>query len=137
MPMKSDNRESPRRRELCQFGLGLGALGGVVGGLLLWNGRSLGIPVLMTALFLAVAFCCEAPGIRLFYATWMKLAGFMARFITTLLLSLMYLLVLTPIALLGRSLGKRFVERGFREEKGSYWIPRVEAESKKNYEKQS
>ena len=53
------------------------------------------------------------------------------------MLSLMYLLVLTPIALLGRSLGKRFVERGFREEKGSYWIPRVEAESKKNYEKQS
>jgi len=131
------NRESPSRRELCQFGLGLGALGGITGGLLLWNGRSLGMLALIAGLLFAVAFCCDAPGIRQFYAAWMKLAGIVGRVMIALLLALLYLLVLTPIALLGRALGKRFVERGFHEDKESYWILRSDPVSRENYEKQS
>lgn len=125
------------RRELRQFGLGLALLGGLVGGVLLWKGQAAGAGVLLLAELAGLAFWQVWPGVRSVYAGWMKLAAVMARIMTTLLLTLLYLLVLTPIALLGRAFGQRFVERGFRETRDSYWEPRAESDDRRSCERQS
>lgn len=135
--MKELNKETVSRRELCQFGIGLSLLFCLVGGALLWHGYLFGSVVLLPAVVLAVAFWRDWPGVRLLYVGWMKVAMVMARIMTTLLLTLMYLLVLTPIALLGRVCGQQFLERGFREKGGSYWIQRVKPWSRNSCEKQS
>jgi len=135
--MKEINKETLSRSELRQFGIGLGLLLVLVGSALLWNGHRFGYVALPVGPLLAVAFWCDWPGMRPFYAGWMKLAGIMARIMTTLLLTLMYLLVLTPIALLGRLCGQKFVVRGFREECDSYWEPCSRSTDRRSCEKQS
>lgn len=135
--MKAIDKETLSRRELRQFGIGLALLLVLVGSALLWSGQRFGYVVLPVGPLLAVAFWCDWPGMRAFYAGWMKLAGIMARVMTTLLLTLMYLLVLTPIALLGRLCGQKFVERGFREERDSYWELHTGSDDRHSSEKQS
>jgi hypothetical protein len=135
--MKPINKENVSKRELRQFGLGLGVLLCLVAGALLWNGHRFGFLFVLAGALLAVAFWCDWPGIRSFYVAWMKLAMIMARIMTTLLLTLMYVLVLTPIALLGRLCGQKFVERGFREERDSYWETCARSKGRRSCEKQS
>jgi len=135
--MKEINQETLSRHELRQFGIGLGVLFGLIGGALLWNGYRFGYVLLSAGPLLAVAFWCDWPGVRPFYVGWMKLAGVMSRIMTTLLLTLMYLLVLTPISLLGRLCGQRFVIRRSRDECNSYWEPRARSNDRRSCEKQS
>ncbi len=135
--MKPINIENVSKRELRQFGLGLGVLFCLVAGTLLWNGYRFGSVLLPVGALLAVAFWCDWPGMRSFYAAWMKLAMVMARIMTTLLLTLMFVLVLTPIALLGRLCGQKFVERGFQEDRDSYWEPHIGSDDRRSCEKQS
>lgn len=135
--MRKDNyKGAVSKCELRQFGLGLGVLFTLVGSLLYWNGHLTGLVFIPVSVLISVAFWYDWPGIRAFYAAWMKLAGIMARIMTTLLLTLMFLLVLTPIALLGRLCGQKFVERGFRAETESYWEART-ASDRRSCEKQS
>jgi hypothetical protein len=135
--MQAFEKETVPRRELRQFGIGFGVLLGLVGSALLWNGHRFAYVLLFSGLLLSVAFWCDWPGVRIFYALWMKIAGVMARIMTTLLLALMYLLVLTPIALLGRAFGQRFVERGFCKEQVTYWGVCKKSFSRQSCEKQS
>jgi len=134
--IKDNSMATVSRRELRQFGLGLGVLLALIGSLLFWNGNLLGLVFIPAGVLAAVAFWCDWPGIRTFYAAWMKLAGIMARIMTTLLLTVMFLLVLTPIALLGRLCGQKFVDRGFRSECESYWESRIGCD-RRSSEKQS
>lgn len=135
--MKPVDKNTVSRRELRQFGVGLGLLFGLVGGALLWNGHLPGYMILLAGPLMVVAFWFEWPGMRAFYAAWMKLAAVMSRIMTTVLLTLMYLLVLTPIALLGRLCGQKFVARGFDKECDSYWQPRTSSNDRASCEKQS
>ena len=118
---------APTRRELTQFGCGLGLLLGATGGVLLWRGHTLGGALLISGLIVAAACWRQWPGTRALYAGWMRFAGIMARVVTTVLLTALFLLVLTPTALLAKVVGKRFLELGFREQCGSYWRTRENA----------
>ncbi|NCO52745.1 MAG: hypothetical protein GW875_11695 [Deltaproteobacteria bacterium] len=135
--MKDIKITTVTHRELRQFGSGFGVLFTLIGSVLVWQERLFGMVLIAAGGMIAVTSWCDWPGMRAFYVAWMKLAMVMARIMTSFLLTLMYLLVLTPIALLGRACGKRFVERGFREGADSYWMTRIAAESEKNYERQS
>ncbi len=134
--IKDTDKSTVTRRELRQFGLGLGVLFALIGSALVWNGNSYGFLIISAGLLMTVAFWCVWPGIRAFYGVWMKLAGIMARIMTTLLLTVMFLLVLTPIALLGRLCGQKFVDSRFRAEGDSYWEPRTGTD-RNSCEKQS
>ncbi len=57
-----------------------------------------------------------------------KAAGWVQAVISFVLLTILYLMVLTPIALLLRLRGKDFMERTWDDRRPSYWSP-VEASS--------
>lgn len=135
--MTSTSKKDVPRRELRQFGIGLGLLFGLIGGLMLWKENAAGAVLVLGGLILALAFWWDVPGVRAFYAGWMKLAGALSRIMTTVLLTLLYVLVLTPIALLARLFGQRFVARGFREECDSYWESHSGSKDRRSSEKQS
>ncbi|MBN1688164.1 MAG: hypothetical protein JW893_03615 [Candidatus Omnitrophica bacterium] len=68
---------------------------------------------------------------------WMTLALMMGWVMTRIILTILFYLVVTPIGLLSRILGKRFLDLSFRENKESYWIHREQCEfNPKKYEVQ-
>jgi hypothetical protein len=58
------------------------------------------------------------------YRAWMGLAFTMGWIVSSLLIILLYYLMVTPIGLIARLVGKKFLDLRFREEKGTYWIIR-------------
>lgn len=66
---------------------------------------------------------------RILHNVWMGLAFFLGWISSRVLLFLIYYLVVTPIALLARITGKRFLDTRFRDGRASYWIDRKGYES--------
>jgi hypothetical protein len=61
------------------------------------------------------------------YETWLTITHFIGRVITTLILTLVYYLVITPAALIKRVLGGRPLPLKPDKNASSYWVPREEA----------
>ncbi len=59
-----------------------------------------------------------------FYATWMAIAFALGWIMSRVLLSLIYYLLVTPIGLVGRLIGKKFLDISFKDGKNSYWVER-------------
>lgn len=59
--------------------------------------------------------------LRIPYAYWMKFAAILSKVMTTLILSLIYFLVLTPIGLLAKIVGKSFLDVKISGNEKSYW----------------
>lgn len=60
------------------------------------------------------------------YATWLKIAHFLGRVVTTLILALAYYLVIFPSALIKRILGGRPLPAKPDKNASSYWVDRTE-----------
>lgn len=114
-------KPSPTDRELRQFGGILALLLGLYGTFLLIQGSNVGALLLAVAGLLWAAFWAQWPGTRVFYSGWMRAAAAMGQVMTCLLLTGLYLLVLTPLAFLARCCGQRFIDKGFEMTKKSYW----------------
>lgn len=112
-------------KELRRFGIIMAVAFGVIGGLLLWRGREHYFWFLiLSGAFLLLGIA--VPNLlRPAYKTWMTLAGIMGWFMTRIILIVLFYLVVTPIGLLMRLLGKDFLELKLdRSSAVSYWIPR-------------
>jgi hypothetical protein len=94
----------------------------------------LGAAALLAAIGLA------APAVlKPFYKGWMILAVMMGWVMTRVVLTLVYYLVLTPIAFLGRVFGEQFLQLKLKRtgETTSYWIRRSgPPRDKSDYERQ-
>ena len=55
---------------------------------------------------------------------WMKLAFVMGWFMTRVILSIFYYLILTPISVLMRLMGKDFIDEKIEPQRVSYWKKR-------------
>jgi hypothetical protein len=112
------------RKDLREFGL-------LVGGILLllalygffrhrpWAPHLLGIGAALV--FLGAVL----PGFLLpLQKAWMVLALLLGAVMSRIILSVLFYLVLTPIAVFARLIGKNFLELGFREKVDSYWVKR-------------
>jgi hypothetical protein len=84
------------------------------------------------ALFAAVAPMALLP----LYRIWAKFAAFMAWFNTHLLLGIVYYLVITPIGLGMRALGKDPLDRTIDKSATSYWRAKTHHRDRERYEKQ-
>jgi hypothetical protein len=60
------------------------------------------------------------------YEAWLKIAHFLGRVITTMILTLAYFFVITPAALLKRVFGGRPLPLKPDKNTFSYWVPRKE-----------
>jgi hypothetical protein len=109
------------KRDLRNFGLVMCVALAVIGGILLWKESSLHW----------VFFGC-AGGMALFGLTlpivllplqkvWMLLAGLLGWVMSRIILSVSFYLVVTPMGLVARLFGKRFLDTRFSREAESYW----------------
>lgn len=87
-------------------------------------------------LFVILVFIA-IPVLRPFHKLWMMLALLMGFVMSRVILTLLYYLVLTPIGLLAKIVGKKFMSRGFDKNATTYWEKRSEAAKQKiDYERQ-
>ena len=71
------------------------------------------------------------------YLIWMIFAVILGWFMTRIILSVLFLIVVTPIGLTLRLFGKDLLELSKKENQGSYWNKRdSEIEKNQNYKKQ-
>lgn len=111
------------RRELRQFGLIMCAGCAVIGGILLWHGKPAAPYLLSVAGLFLVTGLVLPTVLRPFEWLWMKLALVLGHVMTFVVLTLTFYLVITPLGLLMRLLGKRPLALGFDHERSSFWEP--------------
>lgn len=112
------------RKELREFGFVVGGIIITIACFGLFKDREWGMPVagMGGALFI---FALAAPGLLLpFQKLWMMLAVVLGAVMSRVVLSILFYLILSPLAVIYRLTGKKFLEVGFRENVDSYWIKR-------------
>lgn len=121
--MKRITKETSRRRELRKFGLTIGIAFGVFGGLFLLRGKSL-YPYFLGIggafiLFGVLIPAALGPVQRL----WMKVALVLGWFMTRVILTVLFFVIVTPLALVSRLVRRDPLNLKFKDGADSYWIP--------------
>jgi len=135
--MEEIQNTKSEKRELRRFGVTLGMVLALWGGLLLWHKKDYYFyffifsgAFLFIGLFLPVL-------LKPVHKAWMVLTVFLGWLMNRVVLSVLFFLVVTPTGLLARLFGKNFLDLKFDKTKISYWIPRKTARlEKKSYENQ-
>ena len=109
---------------LRKFGLTMGIALAVFGGLFLWRGKAVA-PYLfiLGAVFLLLAAVLPR-ALKPVQKAWMALATVLGWVMTRLLLTIVFFVGITPIALIAKLSGKRFLDLGFEPDRESYWEKR-------------
>ncbi len=75
--------------------------------------------------------------LRFLSSLWKKFAELLGWINTRILLTIIYFLIITPLALVFRLSGKQFLDLGFNRATETYWQVRPDTELKKeNYQRQ-
>lgn len=113
------------KRTLRKFGLMVGGVLLVFGLVALWwfkkewgtyPAAAGGLLVLLGAVWPTI--------LRRFYIGWMAMALAMGTVMTAVLLSVFFLLVITPVGLFFKLIGRDALHRKFDRQAASYWIPK-------------
>ena len=87
-------------------------------------------------LFLILALIA-IPVLRPFHKLWMMLTLMMGFVMSRVILTILFYLVLTPVALIAKLVGKKFMPLGFDKNAVTYWEKRGNSVNKKiDYERQ-
>lgn len=76
--------------------------------------------------FMGLGFTLFPVKLRPIYSGWMKVAHFVGKIITVSILTLAYILVITPSALIKRVFGGAPIPLKFDKKADSYWVERTE-----------
>ncbi len=112
------------KKDLRKFGL---AVGGVILLLsFLWLWREGYWPVLLGGVGLALLSLglIVPPALFFPYKIWMGLSAILGWLSTRLILGIIFYLIITPIGIIARLVGKKFLELEFISPKESYWNKR-------------
>jgi Saxitoxin biosynthesis operon protein SxtJ len=121
-------------RDLRKFGLLVGGVFGLLAAWCWWRGKP-AFPYLLAASVPLVVLGLVWPrGLKHVYIGWMSLALILGLVVSTILLTIFFYLVVTPIGLLARVAGKDFLSRRMAPEAKSYWIPRPVSTPKQRHE---
>jgi hypothetical protein len=125
------------RADLRKFGLTMAVALAVLGGLFLWRGKS--GPVYFFGIagaFLLLAGLAPMV-LRPVQRVWMTFATVLGWVMTRFVLTLVFFLGITPIAMIARLFRKKFIDLAFEPESDSYWERKPEPpEGKERYERQ-
>jgi hypothetical protein len=108
--------------ELRKFGFTMAVPLLIIGGLMLWREREAWTYLIgLSAAFALFAIILPRALAPLEWA-WMRLAHYMSIVMTYVILTLTFVLVITPTGILMRLFGKDPMERKFDSDQKSYWI---------------
>jgi hypothetical protein len=108
-----------------------------IGTILAYKGRSTGYAVIGVGVLFFVLGMWAPVWLKAFYRAWMGLAAVLGFFTSRLILSVLFYLVVTPIGLTMRLLGKDLLNQRWDRKTSTYWIKREKTPfDKERYEKQ-
>lgn len=137
MNAEESKKVTPTKRDLFKFGLTLAIGFAVLGALSLWGKKSFYYYFFVLSLFFLVPSLAAPTLLKPIHRAWMTLAGILGWFMTRAILTVLFYVAFTSIGVLGRLLGKRFLDVGTDDSKESYWIPTKQSEGNlKRYEEQ-
>ena len=124
-------------RDLRNFGIVVGAMFLVLGSAFLYFGK-LSATAFMVVGGLLLAFGLFVPRtLRPLYKVWMAFGVMMGFLVTSLILTIFFYIVLTPLALILKAFGKHFLDLGLRTNQKTYWNHRsAVVRAKSDLEKQ-
>jgi len=123
-------------KQIRQFGLIALIFFGCLCALGVWLKKPLPTYLFGTLSALGLGFILFAYQLRPVFVTWLKIAHFLGKVVTTLILTLAYYLVITPAALIKRIFGGRPLPVKPDKNVSSYWVTRKEAaQSKEQFSK--
>jgi hypothetical protein len=110
---------------------------GIVGGLALWKGSFKGWYWIGAGVALATIRLIP-PLFRAIYRVWVSMAITVGYFVSRIILTIIFFLVMTPLGLIMALVGKDPMERKIDPEASSYWLARENEkdQSIERYEKQ-
>ena len=133
-PAPHDPRPATSPRELRRFALTVGGAFLLLGALLLWRGRAAGWVVAAAGAALVVAGLAIPACLGPLQRGWMRLALAISRVTTPLFMGIVYFLVLTPIGIILRLLGRRLL--GHPRGAATFWADRPPGERRSDLERQ-
>ena len=124
-------------RDLRKFGLMVGGVFAVLGALFLWRHKAHYPYFLWPGVVLVVIGTILPRALKWIYIAWMSVAFVLGFVMAHVILTLLFLLVITPIGLVARLVGKDFLSLKLDRAAKSYWIPREsKSKSATDYERQ-
>ena len=124
-------------KDLRSFGITFGIIFLIIAGFLLSiENESFRLFIVISSAFIIFGFLIPII-LKPIYIVWMSFAIILGWFMTRFILSLLFYLIVTPIGLITRVLGKDFLELKKEASNGSYWNQReYNLEKNQNYDKQ-
>jgi len=115
---------SPTSSSDRSFGLTFVAVFGLIALWLLWNGKS-GAFVLASLGGLTLAISITRPSLlKPFNRAWIALGNLLHRFVSPIVLGMMYFVVFTSVGVLMRLMGRDPMNKCFQPDAKSYWVDR-------------
>jgi len=125
------------KKDLRQFGITMGIVLALLGGLFLWREKDCYFYFLMLSIVFFFIGLALPVLLKPIHKVWMTLAILMGWVVTRVIMITLFYLVVTPIGLLTRLCGKDFLNIKSEKNVNSYWIPRKTIKAdKKKYENQ-
>ena len=124
-------------RDLRKFGLVVGGVCLAIGLLFCWRHPGRAPYFLWPGGTLLLLGWVRPRSLKWVYIAWMSLAFVLGFMMAHVILTLFFVLILTPIGLVARGAGKDFLSRKLDRAAPSYWIPReAKPKTSGNYERQ-
>ena len=120
------NSNSTDTKEIQKFGIIAFIFFGFLCGLGVWAKKPLPAYFFGFLSMLGFSFILAPSRLRPIYGTWLKIAHFLGRVVTTVILTLAYYVVITPAALIKRLLGGAPLPLQPDDKSSSYWVTRNE-----------
>ena len=124
------------KKELSEFGFLVGGVLSALGAYCFWRGKVTAPYFLGIGMLLAAGAAIAPTLLKPVQKVWMTLALCMGFVMTRVILFVLFFLFLTPIAVIARLSGKKFLDLAFRETKESYWTLHRQRVDKSEYENQ-
>ncbi|MDP2913566.1 MAG: SxtJ family membrane protein [Candidatus Omnitrophota bacterium] len=125
------------KKALREFGLTIGAILVILGGVGLWRSRP-AWPYFLGAGFILIALGLSLPpALRPFQRIWMAFSIVIGFFSSRLILVILFYALITPMSLIMKILRRDVLDERIDRGKASYWIYRSgEKKSRESYENQ-
>jgi hypothetical protein len=123
-------------QQLRKFGLLISGVILVIAGYNYFFGNPALVYLANIAIILGIGALAYPHPLKPIYWVWMAIAVVLGWIMSRVILIVLFYLVLTPIGLIGRISGKRFLKLDFDREASSYWERREAQSDPKTCEKQ-
>ena len=107
--------------DMRKFGIIVGIILLIIGAWIFWKEEETFKYFMGIGLFLLLSGICIPLYLKKVYWVWMVLATILGWFMTRVILSLLFYLIITPIGLISRLFGKQFVELKWDKKSKTYW----------------